>query len=74
MREWMQSVGERVRASNPWAFLCLGLAAFLTYGADWIVRRLLKIEGDRAYSHRIAIKTAGLATGIIGLLILMDII
>lgn len=65
---------ERIQAMNPWGFVCLGLAALLVYGSELIIKYVLKVSPDKASGHRIALKTVGLALGVAGLLLLMNII
>lgn len=65
---------ERIKSLNPWGLVCFALAAFLVYGTEWIVRRVLKVAPDKAAPHRIALKTVGLGLGVLGLFLLMDIL
>lgn len=65
---------ERLKAVNPWGWVFLALAAVLVYGTELIVKHILKVEPAKAYPHRIAIKVVGLALGVVGLLIIMNII
>lgn len=65
---------ERIRAMNPWGFVCLAIAACMVYGSEWIIKHVLQVEGAKASSHRVALKIVGLGIGILGFLMLMDII
>ena len=65
---------DRIKGLNPWGLLCFALAAFLVYGTELIIRHVLKIAPAKATPHRIALKAVGLGLGVLGLLLLMDII
>jgi len=65
---------ERIKTMNPWGLVCFALAAFLVYGTEWIIRYLLKVTPEKAAPHRIALKIVGLGMGVVGLLLLTDIL
>ena len=68
------SMWDRIKGLHPWGLVCFALAAFLVYGTELIIRHVLKVAPEKAAPHRIALKTVGLGMGVVGLLLLMDII
>ncbi|HHU63715.1 MAG TPA: hypothetical protein GXZ32_05860 [Clostridiales bacterium] len=57
-----------------YGLICLGVAAFLVYGANWIAGFVVKDNATGSFRRELIIKVIGMIIAILSVLVIMDII